>query len=460
MKTFDVDTSTLVSRLQEEFSGQVLIPVDEWYDDARMVYSARIDRRPAAIVSPEDAGQVSRVVTLTREAGVELAVRGGGHGGAGHGVSDGGIVLDMSSMRHIEIDPEGMTASAQAGLTAGAYAQSVGEHGLATGFGDVGTVGIGGITLGGGIGFLSRKYGLTVDDVLAAEIVTADGQILETHENAHPDLFWAIRGGGGNFGVATRFTYRLHPVETVVGGVLVLPATPEVISSVVAEATAAPDELSMFVNVMVAPPMPFLPSQLHGELVVMVMLCYAGPVEDGERAVDRLRALATPLVDMVRPMPYPALFEAGGPPRATAAGHTLFLDAVDTKAAELIIHNLRQSTADMSAVQLRALGGAIGRVADDATAYAHRSRRIMANVGAVYQDIAETPKHEQWVRDVAEQLRDGDQAAYVNFLGDEGPERVRDAYPGRTWDRLREIKSRYDPENFFRMNQNIPPAGE
>jgi hypothetical protein len=456
--TTQAGASKLVSRLREEFGDQVVTPKDGWYDDARMVFSARIDRRPAAIVAPADSRQVSRLVALVQDAGVELAVRGGGHSGAGHGVSDGGIVLDMSGMRHLEIDPQRRTASAQAGLTAGAYTQAAGEHGLATGFGDVGAVGIGGITLGGGAGYLSRKYGLTIDDVLAAEIVTADGQILEVSADSHPDLFWGIRGGGGNFGVATRFTYRMHPVETVVGGALILPATAGVVSSMVAEAQAAPDELSMIINVMVAPPMPFLPAEVHGKLVVMAPLCYAGPVDAAERVLAPFRALATPLADMVRPMRYPELFPADGPPRPIAAGHSFFLDAVSTAAAELMIDRLRSSTASMSAVQLRILGGAVARVAGDATAYAHRSRSIMANVGAVYQDLGETSKYEQWVRELGEQLRDGDAAVYVNFLGDEGPNRVRDAYPGQTWGRLREIKRRYDPENFFRLNQNIPPA--
>jgi FAD/FMN-containing dehydrogenase len=283
---------TAIREFSSEVRGQLIRPQDSAYDEARSVFYGGFDRRPALIVRVEDATDVSRVVTLARESGLELAIRSGGHSVAGHSVSDGGIVLDLSGMKNLELDVEGRTAWAQTGLTAGEFTDAAGAHGLATGFGDTGSVGIAGITLGGGVGYLVRKHGLTIDDLLAAEVVVADGELLRVDAQTHPDLFWAIRGGGGNFGVVTRFQYRLHEVDTIVGGMMILPATPEVVASFVAEAEAAPEELSTIANVMVAPPMPFLPPEAHGQLVIMALLCYAGEVDEGERALAPFRALA------------------------------------------------------------------------------------------------------------------------------------------------------------------------
>jgi FAD/FMN-containing dehydrogenase len=275
----------------------------------------------------------------------------------------------------------------------------------------------------------------------------------------HPDLFWAIRGGGGNFGVAARFRYRLHEVDTIVGGMLILPARPGVIASFIAEAEAAPEELSTIANVMPAPPMPFVPTEHHGRLVIMALLAHAGGPEAGERAVAPFRALATPITDMVRPMPYPEIFlpvEEDYHP--VAAARTMFVDALDHSAAETIVDHLRTSTAAMAVAQLRVLGGAMARVPAEASAFGHRGSRIMVNVAAVYDGPEDRVRREEWVTDFAGILHQGDDGAYVGFLGDEGDKRVRDAYPGSTWDRLSEVKARYDPDNLFRLNQNIPPG--
>jgi FAD/FMN-containing dehydrogenase len=447
-----------IGRVRSDFDGRVVAPEDPDYERARTVASGLFDRRPAVIVRVADDADVARVIGLARDTGLDLAVRSGGHSGAGHGVCDGGIVLDLSLLKGLDVDVDGRTAWAQTGLTAGEYTAAVGAHGLATGFGDTGTVGIGGITLGGGVGFLSRRYGLTVDDLLAADIVTADGERLRVDADHDPDLFWAIRGGGGNFGVATRFQYRLHEVGPVVGGMLLLPASAEVVRSFVAEAQAAPDELSTIANVMSAPPMPFIPAEHHGQIVLMALMCYAGPPEAAERVLAPFRALATPIADMLRPIAYPEMY----PPEDTeyrplAVARTLFTDEFTDDAAEMIMERLRASDAPMRAVQLRPLGGAIARVPDDATAYAHRGRRIMGNVAAFLATPDEMPVRQAWIEDVATGLRGRDGAAYVNFLGEEGADRVRAAYPGSTWDRLVEVKQRYDPTNLFRLNQNIPP---
>ena len=447
--------------LRHGLRGRVIDPGDARYDDARTVFHGGIDRRPAAIVRAADAADVSRVVSLARETGLELAVRSGGHSAAGHSVSDGGIVLDLRDMRTLAIDLEKRTAWADTGLTTGEYTAAAATCRLATGFGDTGSVGIGGITLGGGIGFLVRKHGLTIDDLLAAELVTADGRILHVDAENHPDLFWAIRGGGGNFGVATRFQLRLHELDRIFGGRLFLPATPEVVAGFVAEAEAAPDELSAIANVMPAPPLPFLAQEQHGELVVMATLAYAGRPEAGERAVAPFRALAEPIADMLRPMSYPEVF----PPEQEgfhpiSAVRTMFVEGVDRPAAETMVEHLRTASAPMAVAQLRVLGGAMARVPSDATAFAHRERRVMANVVALYEHPEDRAAQEAWVTEFAAALSQGEGGAYVNFLGDDDEARVRDAYPSPTWDRLAAIKARYDPGNLFRLNQNIPPAIE
>jgi FAD/FMN-containing dehydrogenase len=439
------------STLADQIKGRVIEPDHPDYDEARRVFYGDVDRRPSAIVKVANGDDVARVIALARESGLELAVRSGGHSVAGHGVTEGGVVLDLSEMNALEIDPRQRIAWAETGLTAGEYTAEAGRHGLATGFGDTGSVGIGGIML--------RKHGLTIDDLLAAEIVTADGDLLYVDDETHPDLFWAIRGGGGNFGVATRFKFRLHPLESFVGGMLFLPATPDVVAGLVAEADVAPEDLSTIANVMIAPPVPFLPEELHGQTLVMAFVAYAGAVEDGERAIAPLRALAEPLADMVRPMSYAEMY----PPeeeeyRPVAVARTMFVDSVGLGAAETILERIQASDAMMAATQLRVLGGAMARVPADATAFAHRDSRIMVNVAAMYQSPDERPRHVAWVDGLADELRQEDRGAYVGFLADEGEERVRAAYPGPTWDRLREIKRRYDPDNLFRLNQNIPPA--
>jgi FAD/FMN-containing dehydrogenase len=448
-----------IPRLRDEFDGRVIAPGDPDYDQARAPFYGGVDRHPAVIIRPADAAGVARVVALARDGGLDLAVRSGGHSPAWHSVNDGGIVLDLGAMKALDIDLEARTAWAQTGLTAGEYTTATHAHGLATGFGDTGSVGIGGITLSGGVGYLVRKYGLTIDDLLAAEVVTADGQELRADEESHPDLFWAIRGGGGNFGVATRFRFRLHPVDQVLGGMLFLPATPEVIAGFIAAAEAAPEELSGIVNVMPAPPMPMVPPELHGQLVIMAMLVWAGPVEDGQAAVAPFRALATPLADLVAPMPYPGIYppedEAFHP---TAIGHTMFVDTIDLPTADTILEHLRNSDAPMRVAQLRVLGGAMARVPADATAFAHRGSKIMVNLASFYQGPDDQPVRQAWVDEFAAALQQGDQDAYVGFLGDEGEGRVHQAYPEPTWQRLAAVKARYDPSNLFRGNHNIPPA--
>ena len=444
--------------LRSDLNGEVIGPDDAAYDEARQVFFKGVDRRPAAVARVAGADDVARVVTFARESGLELAVRSGGHSRAGYGTSEGGIVIDLSGMRALDIDADAETALVETGVTAGEYTNVVGERSRATGLGDTGTVGIGGITLAGGIGFLVRKYGLTIDDLLAAEVVTADGEIVQTSEKSEPDLFWAIRGGGGNFGVVTRLQLRLHEISEIVGGILILPATPEVITGFIEAADAAPEELSTIANVMLAPPMPFIPQEAYGKPVLLGLLADVGAVDQAEHLLAPFRALGKPYADMVRPMRYPEIYEGEGPPVPFMAGTNFFTGALAPADAATILEQLHQSTAMMKAVQLRVLGGALARVPNDATAFAHRDRGLMVNIAAMYVDPAESEIHDSWVAGLADSLGKGEAGGYVGFLGEEDEATVRAAYPGSTWDRLRELKRRYDPDNLFRLNHNILPT--
>jgi FAD/FMN-containing dehydrogenase len=436
-----------------EIRGAVLTPEDPGYDAARTVFMGGVDRRPALIARPTDAADVARVIALARDSGAELAVRGGGHSPAGHSASEGGVVLDLRGLRSLEIDVAGRTAWAGAGLTAADYTAAAGEHGLATGFGDAGSVGIGGIMLSGGVGFLVREHGMTIDQLLAAEIVTADGRVLEVDAGRHPDLFWAIRGGGGNFGVVTRLRFQLHDVSEFTGGILVLPASAEVLDRFLAEAEAAPDALSTIANVMGAPPLPFLPAEAHGRPVVLAMVAWTGDAAAGERALAPFRAIAEPLADMLRPMPYAGMYQPVDPAyHPVAAQRTGLATDVDAAAAVEWV-----AGGPGRVVQLRVLGGAMARVPADATAFAHRDARMIGNIAAMYADPADGPDAEAQVAAFAARLYDGD-GAYVGFLRDEGEARVRAAYPGGAYERLAAIKAEYDPGNLFRLNQNIAPA--
>jgi FAD/FMN-containing dehydrogenase len=452
-------SQSLLPELRSNLRGRVIGPEDAEYDATRAVMFGGFDKHPAAIARVADAADVAAVISIARAASLPLSVRSGGHGATAQAVVDDGIVIDVRDLTAIELNVDGRTAWAGSGLTAVEFSQAIARHGLAVGFGDTGSVGLGGITLGGGVGYLVRKFGLTIDSLLAAEIVTADGEVLTVDATDHPDLFWAIRGGGGNFGVATRFRFRLSEVPHFTGGLLVLPATGETVARFISASEAAPEEVTTIANVMPCPPLPFVAEQHHGKLVIFGLVAIAAPDDVAAQAMAAFRSIATPLGDMVRPIPYPEIY----PPEddsyhPLAVSRNLFVDRIDRPVADRIIESLEASDASMRAAQLRVLGGASARVANDATAYGHRDSRIMVNIAAFYDGDEDKPRREVWVTEFATWLSGGDQAAYVNFLLAEGPERIRAAYPGRTWDRLRQVKARYDPMNLFDGNQNIPPA--
>jgi len=450
----------LVDLLRGRVRGRVIGPDDPDYDAMRAVLAGGFDLRPAAVVRVADARDVAQVVQLARETRTELAVRSGGHSGAGHGTTDGGLVIDLRELKSIDIDPQRRTAWADAGLTAAEVANATAAHGLAIGFGDTGSVGIGGITTGGGIGYLVRKHGMTIDSLIGAEIVTADGEIRTIDADHDPDLFWAIRGGGGNFGVVTRFRYRLHALTEVIGGMLIQPATPEVVAGFMARADAAPDELSVIANVMGCPPMPVVPEECHGTTVLFSLVCWSGDRDEGERVIGGLRELAEPIADLVKPISYPEMFppEEAGDFHPIIAARTFFMDRVGLEEAAAIIEAVDASDAPMRAVQLRPLGGAMARVAGDATAFAHRSARVMAIVVSFVEGEADRERRQAWVNGLADGLDQGVPGAYVNFVEDDGPDGVARAYPPATLARLARIKAAVDPTNVFHRNHNVAPA--
>ena len=412
---------------------------------------------PALICRPRNARDTAEVVRAAAETGTPLAVRSGGHAYARYGLVDDGIVLDVRGLNGFGFDIATRVGTAQGGVTAGTYTVAAAESGLATGFGDTASVGIAGLTLGGGIGFLSRRDGLTIDSLLSAELVLADGSIVTASEAEHPDLFWALRGGGGNFGVVTSLRLRLRDTPVVTGGVMAFRADGDTAATLVAATAAAPDELSTMVNVMKAPPAPFLPPELHGRPIVVALVCHSGMPEAASAALAPLRAAGPLITDLVRTQPYPGMLTVA----AEAAGmraslRTGFAESFDAERARRAIELVGEAPTVTAVVNLRVMGGAIGRVPAEATAFAHRDRSLMASVSAIDADPELAAAGGEWTDSTALQLAIAG-TGYVNFVTVTGPEAVRMAYPGATLDRLVEAKRRYDPTNVFRSNLNVSP---
>jgi hypothetical protein len=445
---------------QSHLLGDAIRPQDAAYDSARQVWNRAIDRRPALVVRAADAADVIRSVSFARDNELPLAVRSGGHSMAGHSTVDDGIVIDLSRMQGMSVDADRRVAWVQPGLTWGGYAERAHAYGLGTTSGDSGTVGIGGLALGGGVGWMVRKYGLTVDNMLSAEIVTADGRLVRASADEHPDLFWALRGGGGNFGVATAFQFNLHPAGTILGGGVIYPATREVLRGWADYAPQAPEELTTIVFIMKAPPLPFIPAEHVGKLIALIGYCYAGDLDEGQRALEPLRNLATPLADLTSPMPYPGMFEltreaAQPQPHFIRAG---FMPAFDDGSIDAIVEHGQRMPVPTGLIQLRGLGGAMARVPSDATAFAHRDKPFFASVIGGYRAPQEAEPQFAWMQGLWSELEPKAEGVYVNFLEDEGERRVRQAYSTLGYRRLAEVKRRYDPQNLFNMNQNIRPA--
>ena len=446
--------------LASALRGRVVTRKDADYDELRAVALANFDEHPAAVIRVANAADVAAVINFARATDLPLAIRSGGHSTVGgSGVTDG-IVMDLRDLNAIDIDESNKTAWIGSGLTAGEVSAAVTARKLIIGFGDAGTVGVGGLTLGGGIGYMVRKHGLTIDNLLAAEMVTAAGDIVVVDAANHPDLFWALRGGGGNFGVVTRFRFQLHDLPHFVGGPLVFAPTPEVLAGFAAASAAAPEELSTIGYVMPIPPVPFVPAEVHGKLAFVAMLAYSGAPEGAEATIAPFRALARPIADLVGPVPYTTLYMLDPPPEAKSAVaiRSRYASQFGLSEAKAMLAAMEACDAPMKMGQIRVLGGAFSRVPTEATAFGHRDAKLAIAFLAMYGGGQEaTARYEAWASDAMTTISSAASGAYVNFLAKEGEAGLRAAYPPATLARLRKIKRVYDPENLFRLNQNIVP---
>ena len=455
-----------VADLRARLQGELVEPDDAAYGQARAVWNGRADRQPALIVRCADAVDVAAAVAFAHDQNVPVAVRSGSHSIAGYSVCDGGVVIDLSRMKGIEIDADRRVARVEAGLTWGEVAAATQPYGLAITAGDTATVGVGGLSLGGGIGWMVRKHGLAIDNMRSVEVVTADGRFLRASATEHAELFWGLRGGGGNFGIATAFEFDLHPAGMILGGAVLYDVSnaadaEDILRAYARIATDAPDELTTQAVLMQAPPAPFIPVERQGTPSVAIIVCYAGDPAEGEQVVAPLRRLGTPLADIIAPMPYSAIFALTAEGEVPGLRHyvrSLFMRTLDEGALRALATESAATMSPGTLVQLRVMGGAMGRVPADATAFAHRDAEyavMVTNFGPESEgDAARAARTERlW-----QALRPYASGVYVNFLGDEGESRIREAYPPATYDRLAALKAQYDPTNLFRLNQNIPPA--
>jgi hypothetical protein len=453
-----------IAGLQDGFRGELLRPADPGYEDARRVWNGSISRFPALIARCAGVADVITAVRFARDTGLLVAVRGGGHSFPGLSVCDGGLLIDLSPMKGIRVDPEARTVTAQAGVLLGELDRETQAFGLAVPSGIVTHTGLSGLTLGGGINWVMRKYGLTIDQLLSVDLITADGEFVKASASENPDLFWGVRGGGGNFGIVTQFEFRLNPVGPIVlAGPIFWPMeeSPNVLRFYREWIAEAPDELMTIVVHRKAPPLPFVPLELHGKLVVSVVCCYAGPVEDGEKAVKPLKAFGSPVLDLCVPKPFlahQAMFDL-----SFQHGWWYYMRACDV--AELtdeviditVDHSLRINS-PLTAFPIWQRGGAAARVGEDETAFGGRSAGHTFNITAVTRSGEGFDQEREWVRNFWSALEPYHTSVYVNFLMEEGEERIRQAYGAEKYDRLKALKRRYDPDNFFRLNQNIGPA--
>jgi FAD/FMN-containing dehydrogenase len=443
-------------------TGEVVTPGDAGYDEARTVYNQMIDRRPAAVVRCADAKDVAAVVRHARETGSPLAVRGGGHSVPGFGTADDAVVADLSGMRTVEVDPERRIARAGGGVTWNGFNEATGAHGLATTGGIISTTGIGGLTLGGGIGYLARGYGLSCDNLVSAQVVTADGETVTASESDHPDLFWALRGGGGNFGVATELSYRLHPVGEIYGGPMFfeLADAPALLAYFDDFIENAPREYGGFPAFQIAPPLPFVPEDRVGEPFVAIVSCWTGSASDGEKILQGFRDVAKPVAEHVGPMPYAALnsaFDALVPPGLQHYWKASFVGSLTPEAIAAHVEHGSKVPVVNSTVHIYPINGACHDVAADETAFGHRDAKYAAVIAGMWPDPADNEANTAWVKDYYAAIEPHSQpGGYVNFAAGDDQGKVAENY-GANYGRLREVKRRYDPDNLFRLNQNIVP---
>ena len=451
-----------VSELRERVRAPIITADDPGYDDARAVWNAMSDKRPLAIVRAEQVADVVGAVNFAREGGLELSVRGGGHSAPGFGTNDAGVVIDLSLMRHVHIDPQARTARAGGGATWGDFNYATHAFGLATTGGIISTTGVAGLTLGGGIGYLTRGYGLSVDNLLSVDVVTADGRYLRASQDENADLFWALRGGGGNFGVASSLEFQLHPVNDVYVGIFFyeLDETANLLRFFREFIEDAPETYGAFPAFQVAPPLPFIPEDRHGDTFCAAIVHWTGPLEDGEQAMSPFRDLAPRVAEMVGPMPYPALNAAfdGLFPKGMRSywKGSYVTELTDAAIDQHVIHGPKVPGVSAT-MHLYPINGAAGRVASEETAFAYRGATFAPVIVAAWHDPAEDQERIKWVRDYYQAIAPhSEPGGYINFMSDDDQGRVPDNYRGN-YKRLVDVKRAYDPGNLFHHNQNIKP---
>jgi FAD/FMN-containing dehydrogenase len=452
-----------LSTLADRVSGTVIRPGHPEYEAARHVYNGMIDARPAAIVRCATVDDVIAVVRLAGEQRMDLAIRGGGHSVPGFGTGDGVLVADLSPMQAVQVDDARRTVAAGGGTTWGRFNDVTGAHGLATTGGIISTTGIAGLTLGGGIGYLGRAHGLSCDNLLSAKVITADGNRLTASEDENSDLFWALRGGGGNFGVVTEFTYRLHPVADVLVGLMFFELSdgPAVWRFFDETLDAAPREYGGYPAMHLAPPLPFIPEDRVGQPFAVIVSCWTGDPEEGAQFYDRFRQVATPAAEMVASMPYPALnalFDPLLPPGLQHYWKNAFVTELTDDAIGAHMEMGARMPAITCAMHMYTLDAAVQEVPSDATAFGHRDARYVANIAGMWPDPAENEANTAWVRDYYAAVGPHSQAGgYINFASSDDQAKAPDNY-GANHRRLTEVKRRYDPGNLFHLNQNIEPS--
>ncbi|MDQ6722615.1 MAG: FAD-binding oxidoreductase [Candidatus Dormibacteraeota bacterium] len=450
-----------LDKLKEQVRGEVIAPENEGYEQARKVHNAMIDRRPIVVVRPANAGDVIAAVNFAREGRLDLAVRGGGHSVPGLGTCDG-VVIDMSSMRAVRVNPEKRTARAEGGATWGDFNAATHAFGLATTGGIISTTGVGGLTLGGGIGYLARGYGLSCDNLVSADVVTADGKFVVASEKANDDLFWAIRGGGGNFGVVTSFEFRVHPVKDIYGGPIFyeLKYAKDLLQFYREFIASAPEQMGGFPAYQIAPPLPFIPEQRHGDTFALFVACWAGPVEEGERALKPLHDVAPVFAEHVGPMPYPALnsaFDGLYPPGLQHYWKANFVKELTDDAISAHLEHGAKVPALTSTMHIYPINGAVHRVASDETAFAYRDANFATVIAGMWPDPTHNTANIKWVRDYYDATAPhSEEGGYINFMAEDDQSRIKANYKGN-YKRLVDVKKKYDPDNLFHVNQNIKP---
>lgn len=458
--------SKAIEKLRARFRGALLRPGEEGYDEARRIWNGAIDRHPALIARCTGVDDVVEAIRFARPRNLLVSVRGGGHAVAGHAVCDGGLMIDLSLMKALRVDAGACTARAAGGVLWGELDRATQQFGLATTGGIISHTGIAGLTLGGGLGHLMRKHGLTVDNLLSVDLVTADAERMHVDDETEPELFWGLKGGGGNFGIATAFEYRLHPVGPIVlGGPIFWPIAdaPEVLRFLRDFAPEAPDELGITLALRLAPPMPFLPPEQYGKPVVGLVLVWAGDVAEGQKEILPLRALGAPIADVVRPVPYlsiQSMLDAGAPHGTHYYWKSHRLPNLSDEVIDVLVARVESITSPFSQISGWAVGGAVSRADPVATAVGEREVGFEVNIVAAWPPPDPNGlRHTAWVREGWEALRSHSVGVYANFLSDEGAAGIEAAY-GERLKRLVAIKDQYDPTNFFRLNANIAPSQE